>query len=101
MQENTWHGGGLSVVRPKVSSILATIVLLLAIGVFHVWLRIEVTQCDYAVSRLEQQVRATEYEHKSLTVSVARLTNPRHIEHIATTRLGLTAPSTEQVIIVR
>lgn len=101
MLENTWSGNGLSIVRPRVVSILAAIVLLLLTGVFHVWLRIEVTQCEYAVSKLEQEIRVEEYEQKSLSVKIAQLTNPRHIEHIATTRLGLRAPRAEQVITVR
>jgi cell division protein FtsL len=84
-----------------VSSILTAIALLLVIGVFHVWLRIEVTQSEYAVSRLEQQIRQQQYEQKSLTVTVGQLTNPRHIEKIATTRLGLRTPSSEQVITIR
>ncbi len=101
MLENTWPSSGLVLARPRVSSMLTAIALLLAIGVFHVWLRIEVTQGEYAVSRLEQQIRQQQYEQKSLTVQVAQLTNPRHIEKIATTRLGLRAPSSEQVITIR
>lgn len=101
MLENTWPRAGLGIVRPRVSSILTAIALLLAIGVFHVWLRIEVTQSEYAVSRLEQQIRQQQYEQKSLMVKVAQLTNPRHIEKIATSRLGLRAPSSEQVITIR
>lgn len=99
--ENTWTAGGLSVANVKVTSVLAAIVLLLVVGLFHVWVRIEVTQCEYDVSRLEKQIRQAEYEQKSLTVSIAQLTNPRYIEKIATTRLGLRAPRAEQVITVQ
>lgn len=101
MMENTWSSNGLSVANVKVTSVLAAIVLLLVIGLFHVWVRIEVTQCGYDVSRLEKEIRQAEYDQKSLTVSIAQLTNPRHIEKVAITRLGLRAPRAEQVITVR
>lgn len=101
MMENTWPSAGLSIANVKVTSVLAAIVLLLVIGLFHVWVRIEVTQCGYDVSRLEKEIRQAEYDQKSLTVSIAQLTNPRYIEKIATTRLGLRAPRAEQVITVR
>ena len=71
------------------------------IGVFHVWLRIEITQREYAVSSLEKQIRKQKYEQKTLAVKVAQLSNPSHIEKVATTRLGLRAPSSDQVITVR
>ncbi len=99
--ENTWPRGGVSIARPRVSSVLTAIALLLATGLFHVWLRIEVTQSEYAVSRLEKQIRQAQYEQKSLNVTIAKLTNPRHVEKIATTRLGLRAPVAAQVITVR
>lgn len=101
MLENTWQGNGLCVVRPKVSSMLAVIVLLLVIGVFHVWLRMEVTQGEYAVSILEKNIRLETYEQKRLTVTAAQLTSPRHIERIASSRLGLGTPRADQVITVQ
>ena len=101
MLENTWPRSGFTLVRPRLISILTAIALLLVVEVFHVWLRIEVTQSEYSVSRLEKDIRQQQYEQKSLTVKVAQLTNPRHIAKIATTRLGLRVPSSEQVITVR
>ena len=99
-QEITLTARGFAIPRPRVSSVLIAIILLLLIGLFHVWLRVGVIQGEYAVSRLEHQIRQQSYEVKTLTVQVAQLTNPANIEKIATTRLGLMVPAAAQVKIV-
>lgn len=101
MREMTWPGFGGVIIRPRVSTALSAIAILLVVGLFHVWLRMEVTQCDYAVSRLEKNIRAQEYELKTLEVAHGKLTNPRHLQGVATSRLGLREPRADQVITVK
>ncbi len=100
MQVIALGGRGFVFARARVSSLLIAIVLALFIALFHVWLRVEVVQGEYEVSHLEQQIRRIKYENKELTVKVAQLSNPEHIEHIARSRLGLRAPGRSQVLFV-
>lgn len=101
MSDITWPLLGGTLCRPKVSTMLTAIALLMVIGVFHVWLRMEVTQTEYAVSGLEKKIRAEEYEYKTLEVALGKLTNPRHLQRVATSRLGLREPHANQVITVK
>ncbi|MCD6525513.1 MAG: hypothetical protein J7K75_00800 [Desulfuromonas sp.] len=100
MSDITWPLGGVSV-RLRVSTVLSAIAILMVIGVFHVWLRMEVTQHEYAVSGLEKQIRAEKYEYKTLEVALGKLTNPRHLQRVATSRIGLREPHANQVITIK
>ncbi|MBN2645482.1 MAG: septum formation initiator family protein [Desulfuromonadaceae bacterium] len=101
MLDVTWSPLGLSWVRPRVASVLTAILLLLCVGLFHVWLRMEVTRKEYDVSELEKQIRQTSYENKVLQVAVARYSNPEYIQQTAMKRLGLREPAANQVVTVR
>ncbi|PLX97532.1 MAG: hypothetical protein C0620_00645 [Desulfuromonas sp.] len=101
MSDITWPRSGLSIVRPRVSTALAAIAILMVVGVFHVWLRMEVTRCEYDVSTLEKNIRAEEYEFKTLEVALGKLTNPRQLQRVATSQLGLREPGADQVITVK
>ncbi|SDD90338.1 hypothetical protein [Desulfuromonas thiophila] len=101
MLDLTWSPLGISGVRPRVASVLGAIVVALAIGLFHVWLSMEVTRSQYEVSGLEKQIRQMRYDNKELEVAVARYSNPAHVRQQAMERLGLRVPAAHQVVTIQ
>lgn len=100
MLDMVWAPAGVTHVRLRVTTVLTAIFLLLCIGVFHVWLRMEVTRYEYEISQLESQIRKRVYTNKQLQVAVARYSSSEYIEGVATKRLGLRQPEAAQVITV-
>lgn len=100
MLDMVWSPPGIMQVRMRVTTVLTAILLLLCIGVFHVWLRTEITQHEYAISQLESQIRKQTYVNKQLQVAVAKYSSSDYIERVATKRLGLQQPDANQVITV-
>ncbi|MCA1795939.1 MAG: cell division protein FtsL [Desulfuromonadaceae bacterium] len=100
MLDMVWTPPGIMQVRVRVTTVITAILLLLCVGVFHVWLRTEITQHQYAISQLESQIRKQTYVNKQLQVAVARYSSSDYIERVATKRLGLQQPDANQVITV-
>ena len=100
MLDMIWSPPGIVQMRMRVTTAISAILLLLCIGVFHVWLRTEITQHEYAISKLESQIRKQTYANKQLQVAVAKYSSSDYIEGVATKRLGLQQPDANQVITV-
>ncbi len=100
MLDMVWSPPGIMQVRVRVTTAITAILLLLCIGVFHVWLRTEVTRHEYEISQLESQIRKHAYTNKQLQVAVARYSSAEYIEGVAIRRLGLQQPDPGQVITV-
>lgn len=100
MLDMVWSPPGAMQVQVRVTTVITAILLLLCIGVFHVWMRTEITQHEYAISQLESQIRKQSYVNKQLQVAVARYSSSDYIERVATRRLGLQQPDADQVITV-
>ncbi|MFO7832177.1 MAG: septum formation initiator family protein [Desulfuromonadaceae bacterium] len=100
MLDMVWSPPGIMQVRIRVTTVITAVLLLLCIGVFHVWLRTDITQHEYAISQLESQIRKQAYVNKQLQVAVARYSSSDYIERVATKRLGLQQPDANQVITV-
>ncbi len=67
-------------------------------GLFHVWTRSEHLRLGYVLVAAEARVRAAESEGSRLKVEEARLASPLRIAKLAEQRLGLKAPSREQIV---
>jgi cell division protein FtsL len=91
---------GFSLRRPNLVPVLGFIALLLAVSLFFVWSRVQVTSLDYEISRLESTLRDVRQETSNLRLEAASLSNPERIERVARNELGLHLPSAEQVITV-
>ncbi|MDY0211543.1 MAG: septum formation initiator family protein [Desulfuromonadaceae bacterium] len=100
MLDMVWSPPGIVQARVRVTTVITAILLLLCIGVFHVWLRTEVNRHEYEISQLESQIRKQTYTNKQLQVAVARYSSAEYIEGVATRRLGLQQPDPDQVITV-
>lgn len=92
---------GFSLERPRLLPALIYTALLLAVSLFFVWSRLQVTHLEYDISSLEGQVRVARQETRQLQVEAASLRSPERIERIARTDLGLRLPTPEQIVTVK
>ncbi len=79
---------------------LTIMVLFIAELFFYTWCRVQHTQVGYDISAEADEQRSLLALQQNLKIELARLKSPERIEKIARQRLGLTAPTEEQIIIV-
>jgi len=91
---------GFSLQRPRVMPVLLFMALLLAVSLFYVWSRLQVTNLEYGISSMEGRLRNLQQEARGLQVEVASLRSPQRIEQVARQKLGLHLPTPQQVITV-
>jgi cell division protein FtsL len=73
---------------------VATLLLLLtAIGVFHVWSRTRVVAVGYALGELQREHVTLTTEHDRLRIEVETLRSPAMLERVARNRLGMAPPA--------
>ena len=91
---------GFTLRRPNLVPVLGFIALLLAVSLFFVWSRVQVTSLDYEISKLESSLRGLQQETSNLRLEAASLSSPERIERVARKELHLRLPSADQVITV-
>ncbi len=91
---------GFALRRPNLWPVFGFIALLLAVSLFFVWSRVQVTGLEYEISKLESSLRGLRQETSNLRLEAASLSNPERIERVARRELNLRLPSAEQVITV-
>lgn len=91
---------GFALRRPNLVPVLGFIGILLAVSLFFVWSRVQVTGLEYEISQLESSLRVQSQETSNLRLEAASLSNPERIERVARKELDLRLPSAEQVITV-
>jgi cell division protein FtsL len=91
---------GFTLRRPNLFPVLGFIALLLAVSLFFVWSRVQVTGLEYEISRVEEELRNARKETLQLRLEAASLSSPERIERVARRELGLRLPVSEQVITV-
>ncbi len=91
---------GFTLRRPNLVPVLGFIALLLAVSLFFVWSRVQVTSLDYEISRLGSSLRDLQQETSNLRLEAASLSSPERIERVARNELHLRLPSADQVITV-
>ena len=69
------------------------VLVVAAIGIFHVWSRTRVVAAGYALGELQREHVNLESEHDRLRVEVETLRSPAALERIARTRLGMAPPA--------
>jgi cell division protein FtsL len=82
--------------RADLRAQIAWLALFVALGVgvalVHVWLRLQVVDLGYRLSATRQLIGKLEQEGHELTLEVASLEAPSHVEQVARSRLGMTRP---------
>ncbi len=66
----------------------------------HAWVRTRVTEQGYRLSRLSAEYRELLSEHEKLQLKAAELRSPQRIEELARSRLGMSAPSIDRVVVL-
>ncbi len=91
------RGGGSGAVRAVLGT-AALLLLLCALGVFHVWSRTRVLSSGYELARLEAEHRRLLGERDRLRLEVATLRAPGRLERFARARLGMAPPAPGAVV---
>ncbi len=78
----------------------AACLLLAFAALFHAWMRTQVTQEGYRLSRLATEHQQLMRKREELTVQSARLRSPSRIEQLARTQLKMGPPSTDRVVVL-
>ena len=80
-------------VLPRLATPALLALLVVALGVFHIWSRTRVLSAGYALGELQKEhVRLTS-EHDRLRIEVETLRSPATLERFARTRLGMAPPA--------
>lgn len=75
--------------------------VLMAAGLAHVWVRLQVTTLGYELSTARDMVARLEQEQRELETELAMLTAPQRLAEEAGRRLGLREPEPGQVVVLR
>jgi len=67
---------------------------------FHAWMRTQVTQEGYRLSRLATEHQQLMRKREELTLQSARLRSPSRIEQLAREELKMGPPSTDRVVVL-
>jgi cell division protein FtsL len=67
--------------------------LVVALGVFHIWSRTRVLSAGYALGELQKEHQRLTSEHDRLRIEVETLRSPATLERFARTRLGMAPPA--------
>ncbi|MGD0843435.1 MAG: cell division protein FtsL [Geobacteraceae bacterium] len=83
------------------SHLMAVMVLLTLVSIFHVWSRVKVIDLNLRLTDVNSQVKEVQQEQNRLKLEVASLKTPARIEALAKGDLGMALPTDQQVVIVK
>jgi cell division protein FtsL len=87
--------------RLRVGRAVSAALVLLACGLAHVWVRLQVTELGYALNTAGEIVTRLEREQRELETELAMLTAPQHLADEARRRLDMREPEPGQVVVLR
>ena len=79
---------------------IASCALIACALLLHAWVRTEVTERGYALSRLSAEYRELVRENEGLRIRAAELKSPQRIEELARTRLHMGPPPVDRVLVL-
>jgi cell division protein FtsL len=80
-------------VLPWLARAAAVALVIVAVGVFHVWSRTRVVAAGYALGELQREHVKLTAEHDRLRIVVETLRSPSPLERFARTKLGMDPPA--------
>lgn len=83
------------------SHLMAVMVLLTLVSIFHVWSRVKVIDLNLRLTDVNSQVKEVQQEQNRLKLEVASLKTPARIEALAKGDLEMALPTDQQVVIVK
>lgn len=81
--------------------LVAVMVLMTVVAVFHVWSRVKVVDLGLEINQLSREFKEQQQEQGRLKLEVASLKTPARIEAIAKGTLGMSLPTEQQVVVVK
>ncbi len=81
--------------------LVAVMVLMTVVAVFHVWSRVKVVDLGLEINQLRRELKDQQQEQGRLKLEVASLKTPARIEAIAKGTLGMSLPTEQQVVVVK
>ncbi|RNC72652.1 MAG: cell division protein FtsL [Desulfuromonadales bacterium] len=81
--------------------LLAVLVLLTLVSVFHVWSRVRVIDLNLEIAEANRILKDSKEEQNRLKLEVASLKTPARIEALARGELGMALPTDQQVVVVK
>jgi hypothetical protein len=87
--------------RARIGRAITAAVVLLASGLAHVWVRLQVTELGYGLNTTGEIVARLEREQRELEAELAMLTAPQHLADEARRRLDMREPEPGQVVVLR
>jgi len=88
--------------RLKIIGIWSVFMAIFSAELFiYTWSRIQCVKTGYEIAKESNRNLKLATLQNNLKIEIARLKSPRRIVKIATTKLGLVMPTTEQIIIIQ
>ncbi|HWI39920.1 MAG TPA: cell division protein FtsL [Verrucomicrobiae bacterium] len=81
--------------------LMAVLVLLTLVSLFHVWSRVQVIELNLQLNEAGRQLKEYKQEGTRLRLEIASLKTPARIETLAKGELGMVLPAEQQMIVVR
>jgi cell division protein FtsL len=97
VSQATFRISGFSFYRPRLMSVLISMVFVSVLALLFVWSRIHAINLEYDISRLEMDTRQQQQQIKELKMESAYLARDERIAQLGA-QLGLRVPSPGQVI---
>jgi cell division protein FtsL len=79
---------------------VAVMAVFMAELLFYTWTRVQCTRVGYEISRVRDAGSRQATLRNNLKIELARLKSPKRVEDIAKSRLGLTVPTPDQIIVI-
>lgn len=92
---------GFHVTRKQIFLIIILLFLFMGSSIGYVWSTFESTQIGYDLSQLQKEEMRLLETNQKLKLELAILKSPQNLEAIATQKLGLSQPSSKQIIVLQ
>ncbi|MCD6305976.1 MAG: cell division protein FtsL [Deltaproteobacteria bacterium] len=84
----------------QVFLIILMLFFFMSIGIGYVWSNFERTQIGYDLSQLKKEEMRLEEINRKLSLELALLRSPQHLQSRAVNDLGLRQPAPEQIVML-
>ena len=87
--------------RRRIGHGVSLIVLCFALALLFVWVRVQVIQFGYEVSRLRKETHDLAKQRSRLEADVATLKSPSRLTRMARNKLGMRLPQGNEIVFVK
>ena len=85
----------------RVGRAILLFVMMMTMGLFYVWSRIQVIEVTHEISQLERGLGQLLEELKVMNITISELKSSERLERIARTKLDMAPPRSHQVVVVK